>query len=420
MKVLLFGLAALILAAGVTKGSGKRPEEVTLVIGGDVLGYLSPCGCTKPMAGGIRRWVSAVRSIQAQGPTVVAINGGVAGGVGRQHELKSEALAESYKAIGINALNLTAHEANLGRDACIAIQRLSGGALTTMSLLPSETLDAKPLVTAGPFLIGGAVADPQLLAVAAAERPQATDAAVRTLVREAETAGLRPILLWNGNEESARELARSNPDLVAIVFSSSNIPRGKPLLEGNTLLFTPGEKCRVLVTMRWDGTKFLDYQTVELGPEISNDEAVSRTYDRYLERVADEDLLMMMPRPSEDQFVGSDKCFTCHEKAAKVWKDSLHAKALATLEEDHHDRDPDCVGCHVVGLDSPSGFMDRAKTPSLANVGCESCHGPGAAHVANPTKQSYPKAGEKSCAKCHVPDHSPKFDFSSYWEKIRH
>ena len=276
------------------------------------------------------------------------------------------------------------------------------------------------MVESGPFLIGGAVSNPRLLAATAGERARETEAAINELTSDAESRGLKPILLWHGDEPSARELAKKHPSLVAIVFSSSSIPRGKPLQEGDTWLLTPGEKCRALVSARWDGVQFTDYSTVPLGPEISDDEAASRAYSRYLDRVGSEELLMKLPRSGDKQFAGSAKCFSCHEKATKVWKNSEHGKALATLEADGHDKDPDCVGCHVVGLDSDSGFMTRATTPSMANVGCESCHGPGAEHVKSPTENRFGKSGIEACMKCHVVDHSPNFDFSSYWDKIRH
>ncbi len=62
-----------------------------------------------------------------------------------------------------------------------------------------------------------------------------------------------------------------------------------------------------------------------------------------------------------------------------------------------------CIGCHSVGFDP--------KTKSVAEhaVGCESCHGPGAAHVSGPAKANIvnPKRlskdrAEDVCASCHV------------------
>ena len=420
MKCLLFLASLSVLVIGAFKPVKPSDEPVTLVIGGDVLGYLAPCGCTKPMVGGIRRWATAVRAVQSQGKAVVLVNGGVAGGLGRQHELKSETLAESFKSLSIQALNLSAHEANLGKDALIAIQRLSGGVLTTMSLAPSETLDASNSVEAGPFLIGGLLSEPMLVASVLGERPTVTDTAVDELVLAAKSKGLKPVAMWSGGEAGARTLAQRHPELVAVTYSDSSVPRGKPMKEGDTWLLTPGEKGRTLVTARWNGTEFEAYQTVELGPEIKDDDEVSRAYHRYLERVADEDLLMKLPRSPGARFAGNDKCFPCHEAAANVWKTSKHAVALATLESEGHDKDPDCVGCHVVGLESDTGFMTRAKTPHLTDVGCESCHGPGALHAEDPPQNKLGQAGLNACMKCHVTEHSPNFDFSTYWEKIKH
>jgi hypothetical protein len=85
-----------------------------------------------------------------------------------------------------------------------------------------------------------------------------------------------------------------------------------------------------------------------------------------------------------------------------------------------HQRDPDCVGCHVVGLEYQGGFRSAALTPQLENVGCENCHQAAARHAASPATNPLRKVGEAACAVCHVPDHSPGFDFTRFWAKIRH
>ncbi|HSI73617.1 MAG TPA: multiheme c-type cytochrome, partial [Fimbriimonas sp.] len=98
---------------------------------------------------------------------------------------------------------------------------------------------------------------------------------------------------------------------------------------------------------------------------------------------------------------------------------SAHAHALLTLEKEGHPRDPDCVSCHVVGLQFSTGFKSRQKTPQLANIGCESCHGAGAKHAAKPSLKLR-KLTEQACLPCHTTENSPHFDFKTYWKKIRH
>ena len=420
MKLWLAAASTVLIGAGMLKPTAPIEDGVTLVIGGDVLGYLSPCGCTKPMAGGIRRWATAVRSLRAQGPTYVVVNGGLVSEISRQDELKAEALAESYRSTQVDAINMTKREAALGRGLLASIQRLSGGALTTLSLEPSETLEAAQAVEAGPFLVSGAEADSTGLAVKSGEHARDNDAGINEFVDTAKSQGKIPILLWSGDEASARAVARRHPALAAIVFGSETVAKERPVPEGSTWLLTPGERGRSLVSVRWVGSGFTGYRSMSLGPELKDDAEVSRSYTRYLERVGSEHLLMKLPRATTARYAGNDKCFKCHSKATKVWKASDHAKALSTLEHELHDKDPDCVSCHVVGLDSVSGFRSRATTPTLTNVGCESCHGPAADHAMNPRKNPLAKIGETACKKCHNPDHSPKFNFAAFWRKIRH
>lgn len=419
MKLVLLGSAIAVLSSALLRPAPSKVEPTKLVIGGDVLGYLAPCGCTKPMVGGILRWAKAARTLQQQGPTVLVINGGFTKQRGRQDELKLESLAESYKMLSVAAVNVTDHETALGRGALASLQRLTENKLTSLSIEEGAVPEIQPFLESGPFLIGGATENSSVLASNIGEASREIDTAVSQLLDEAELRKLTPILLWAGDESSARTIAEKHPSLRAIVYRSTTVLRS-PIVVGQTWLMTPGEKARNLISARWDGKTFTDYGNVVLGPEVENDQDVQRAYDRYLERVSDEGLLMEMPRPSEEEYVGSEPCLSCHAEAGKVWKDSLHGRALHTLEEVKHDRDPDCVSCHVVGLDSIHGFKSRTETPLKANVGCESCHGGGAKHMKAPTTAKMPKDARSACASCHVSDHSPNFDFPTYWEKIKH
>ena len=98
MKSLCFVVAGLVFLTGLARPP-KGNDVYTLVIAGDVHGYLSPCGCTKPMVGGIKRWATLVKSLAQQGKSVVLVNGGLSGGIGRQQELKVEALSDPQSSI---------------------------------------------------------------------------------------------------------------------------------------------------------------------------------------------------------------------------------------------------------------------------------------------------------------------------------
>jgi hypothetical protein len=165
----------------------------------------------------------------------------------------------------------------------------------------------------------------------------------------------------------------------------------------------------------------VEYKTLD--PSLADDAAVEAIRMDYLKRLGGENLLSAVPRSKlreGEGFAGSAACRGCHGAAHEAWVISKHAKALSTLEKVKHDVDPECVPCHVVGLDKEQGFESRTKTADLADVGCESCHGPGQKHMESPSEHRLGKAGDASCKACHIPDHSPGFDFKAYWDRIKH
>jgi hypothetical protein len=100
-------------------------------------------------------------------------------------------------------------------------------------------------------------------------------------------------------------------------------------------------------------------------------------------------------------------CEYCHPKTVAQWKTTDHAHAFDTLVKAKRDRDPSCLGCHTVGFLQPGGTRDFVMARGqFANVGCESCHGPSAAHVrAIDKKQGTVRAVEPwVCLGCHTPD----------------
>jgi hypothetical protein len=419
VKIFSLGCLALGLVAALLPAS-EPGDPYVLVLSGDTDGYLSPCGCTKPMSGGIRRRADAVKRLGPEGRTVFIENGGFVAASGRQDELKAEALAESLRLSDVSAINLGPTEAKLGRGLVLSLQRLSGGAFVSGSLRPSPTNEVQPFTHRGPFLIGGISQDADLIAGVLQEASQSHDQAIQSLLDHARLAGLVPVLMVQGPKSLAADLARRHPGLRLVQYRSSGDPPTEPERVGNTLLVTPGENAKHVVRLVYRNGNFEGYLPVRLGPEYHDDPHASRVYTRYQDRVRAEKLLDRLPRVQTAAFAGTEKCGSCHEDAYKTWKESSHAKALLTLEEDNHDADPDCVGCHVVALESTEGFKSRLLTPHLTDVGCESCHGPGLAHALSPKEHALPANAPKSCASCHTPATSPNFDYERYWQQIVH
>jgi nitrate reductase cytochrome c-type subunit len=94
----------------------------------------------------------------------------------------------------------------------------------------------------------------------------------------------------------------------------------------------------------------------------------------------------------EIKYVGSKKCKACHIREYKSWEKTKMANAFDVLKPNEraeakklagldpakdYTNDPKCLPCHTVGYKKEGGFVSIDKTPKLAGVGCEMCHGPG-------------------------------------------
>jgi len=149
-----------------------------------------------------------------------------------------------------------------------------------------------------------------------------------------------------------------------------------------------------------------------------------------------------MPReaaapPAEQTYAGAESCKSCHAQAYAAWSGSKHYGAYMTLVDRSEAQTLDCLECHTTGLLLPGGYdPDRSfdvLKDANARVGCESCHGPGLAHVqlakagqlakgitGDAARLKIQRSSVASCVQCHDPYNSPHFDAQSYWAKIKH
>ncbi|WP_338864271.1 cytochrome c family protein [Myxococcus stipitatus] len=125
------------------------------------------------------------------------------------------------------------------------------------------------------------------------------------------------------------------------------------------------------------------------------------------------------PAKGQSSFVGNEPCRSCHEEAFPSWEKSKHHQAWETLVDLGKQHHLNCVGCHVTGWEQPSGVCRLDKVEGREDVGCESCHGPGSAHVDEPsTANIVASPGEALCVTCHNAENSPHFDFATYLPRI--
>jgi hypothetical protein len=125
------------------------------------------------------------------------------------------------------------------------------------------------------------------------------------------------------------------------------------------------------------------------------------------------------PAPKgEAAYVGNKACLECHDEAFVSWDPSKHALGLKTLEHVGKQHHLDCIGCHVTGWQLPGGVCGVDQTAGREGVGCESCHGPGSLHSADPETEVSLGNTPEACIGCHDRENSPHFDFDRYLKEI--
>jgi hypothetical protein len=451
---------------------GWPKPRLALVITGRQDGYLEPCGCAglDRMKGGMSRRHSLFNYLRHErGWPVVGIDvGGLAKGYGRQAELKFHIMVDGMRTMGYDVIALG--KAELQLPAAELVAETAG-----LEDRPS------PFVSANVGLFGFAaqMTSPMRVVAAAGMKLGITgvlgrqfqkeihnndvemadpEAALSRVLPELKQKADYLILLAHATREESIELARKFPDF-DLVVTAGGAPeppaRPEPIPGTKALLIEVGQKgMDAIVLGMFDDPARPRYQRVPLDsrfPASPEMHELMRLYQTELKELGFAGLgIRAVPHPQKElsgRFVGSKECETCHEESYRIWKKSKHARAYSTLTglDPPRNFDPECVSCHVTGWNPTehypyqSGYESLEKTPQLVNTGCETCHGPGGAHVAaengsdlalqeklrktvviTKAEAADPRAGKEHCFSCHDLDNSPDFNFETDWPLVEH
>jgi hypothetical protein len=116
-------------------------------------------------------------------------------------------------------------------------------------------------------------------------------------------------------------------------------------------------------------------------------------------------------------YVGSAACQQCHDQEHAIFiKHSKKAHSRHNVEKMRPKLTAaeleNCYHCHTTGYGQKGGFVSYEKTPHLGDVGCETCHGPGSAHVeSGDTSAITRKPHVDSCQVCHNAERIQNFNF---------
>jgi hypothetical protein len=174
-------------------------------------------------------------------------------------------------------------------------------------------------------------------------------------------------------------------------------------------------------------SKDLQFKRIAVEEEFPRDKAIIERINEYqqqmeMEALIEEAKFALEPLENGNSFVGNSACGVsgCHQEIYEKWREFRHGHALKTLEDVSRQYDPSCVSCHTVGMAYETGYRSRGKTPDLADVGCEMCHGPGQNHIFD-EYEDY-QIIFTTCEQCHDHESSPQFESKrdEYFQKIQH
>ena len=422
---------------------------LTLVVSGEELGYLEPCGCADGQLGGFPRRDSLLKQLEAKGKNLLLVaNGNLIDNPGRQSELKAEIGFTALKAMGYAAFNVGEKDLLLGVERLKSLEEMSGIPFLSANLFQvedsrSKTGGEKPVFQ--PFVLHTIECQDRRIRVAivgilsgqfevqvrnASEDLRLRDPGVvlKSLLPQLEHDSDLIILLAHADLAESKALASAFPQIDVVVSGHErDEPLASPIRMGKTVLLNTGTKGKSLgqLDIQWHADEKIagyDFQVLPLSERLPDSPRMVDLLALYQQMLVAENLsedLERVPPRAGGMYVESASCKGCHAEAYAIWKKSKHAHAFKTLVEKGHAADPECLRCHTIGFGFQTGFLNMTQTPALTDVGCENCHDVGGNHVKNPQK-GYGQVTKADCLTCHTAENSPQFDYEVYLPKIRH
>jgi hypothetical protein len=421
--------------AAVLQAEAPRPP-LRVVLLTDLEGVLEPCGCTSHPRGGIDRLSAALQALRRDAQATLAIAAGESfteAAAPAQERAQDTWKADTFAAVlsrfGIAAL------APGARDCARAPERIATWARESHAALVSARACGSALEAPAPSaLVRVQGIDVGLVAIGSTVAP---DVAARRLRALRERGARFTIAVQHDGAAQAVATGESSADFVvhtgaaaetpsAVVGSAGEIVvnagrRGEDLLALDVWPGRGGGSWRIFSSApARAGERGVVVQRRAIERDAASDPEVRALLDRLFARInAHNSEAHARTDPTAaaagaSSYAGARTCAACHTPQYLWWQRTPHARAFETLVARGRQLDLDCIGCHVTGYEEPGGST-IGHLDELKGVGCESCHGPGSAHVANPQqpgraiRRAVPEA---TCIGCHDPAHSDVFEYA--------
>jgi len=422
---------------------GPRRPTVVLLLTARGMGEIEPCGCHARPGGGLARragFAGLLRRVWPEVPVVWLSAGDFSGPPGPAGRIRTAQISGLMMEMGYLAANVGPRELEEGLEA------YRTGVVSSGLPMVSTNLEARPDPLAGGSVqasihaavhrvlrLGGlrigvlGLADPAGAGIWMRDPVEAAEAGAAVLRPEVDFL----LALCAVPEGRALEVAGAVPALDLVYAGAGSRITPEPVDIGPVPVIFGGDGGLWLTEVRLyagrHGLEAAEFVTHYLGEEVPEDpdmldrERKAAALIRQALREEAEARAATSPRREEEGgFVTAPVCGPCHAPAWAAWSGSRHAGAFSTLRDREKDLDPACLPCHVTGFGSPGGFSSAVRDEGLAGVQCEACHGPGAAHVRDPSRARPAPAVPGSCTGCHDAENDPDFDEWRDWPRVAH
>ncbi len=367
--------------------SGESPSVIILYTGG-AKSHLEPCGCYQEQSGGLPRRAHLVEQIRQYGfPTLLVDAGNIFDGTEEIDAKRCEVNLRAMSAMGYDAVALSQTDLSYG-EAYLSQQR---AAATFPFLTSTEKYFTQPFVTKQ--------VEQHTIAFVA-------DAVQRQTVLQAD------LVVALGTHETSKYIdIVIQPDEIETRKSEDGTLYVGSKPEGKTLGF--------LALWMNSAGELTQHHATQLAltgdvPEVESVRQLLTDFYRGIAQTSEHKPLFvkqLLEQQAKNGYVSASACQDCHEQEYLQWSATRHAFAFETLLKKERYFDPNCVSCHTTGFGYQAGFQIGDETSAFKGVQCETCHGPGKQHVANPKKANIRRAAETSlCLECHDTKHSPGFE----------
>ena len=411
-----------------------EPKKLLVVYTGNLLAELKPCGCAKEEdQGGIGRRMRYLKDLRKNKRNLLLVDtGDHFKEPTRQGKLKAETLMRATEKMGYDAVALGERDLVYGsrflQDHSIPF--VAGNIeLEGLPLKKSQTKEFKNGLKVAIL----SVVDPSLFYLknhAGLKVPNPDEIVSKEIARIQKSSSVDLIVLLThmSREKALKYMDKDGVDIIinGHIHSEMDTVDMKPIYKNGKVFVQASPRGQKMGELRikLDGMGKVSFEQrmVRLDSSIKADPEMIKLYKKYndqIEVMFFENLAAKRNKNKLSVYAGDVACKTCHPATHDKWLSSRHGRAYETLRKINKAFDPECLVCHVVGYNTPGGFISELDTPELKNVQCEVCHGSGKEHIKAPMS-GFGKEARNTCKKCHVKNHSPRFNFTQYWPRIKH